>query len=257
MNCQQARPLIDPYADGELEAAAIPALEQHLRDCPACALAWRNLQGLKKALKQDEVYFTAPAALRQRIKAELPAPAKPVQQRPAWSWNWLTTAMSGAAAVCLALLLAVTMIRPSSEELLAQEIVSEHIRSLMPGHLMDVVSTDQHTVKPWFNGRVDFSPPVKDFAAEGFPLAGGRLDYLDGHGAAALVFQRHKHIINLFIWPAKVTNSKAISLAPIQGYHLIHWAEAGMTFWAVSDLNEQELMEFVQDYAMGTPSKQR
>ena len=251
MNCQQAKPLIGPYADGELEAAAILELEKHIHDCSRCALEWRNLQSLKKTLKQDALYFTAPAELRKRIKAELPSPERAVTQRPAWNWNWLTTAMSGAFAVCLALLLVVTQARPSSEKQLAQEIVSSHVRSLMGSHLMDVVSTDKHTVKPWFNGKLDFSPPVEDFAAEGFPLSGGRLDYVSGRSVAALVFQRHKHVINLFVWPAKEAVSKAASVRPSQGYHLIHWSEAGMTFWAVSDLNEKELMEFVQDFATG------
>ena len=251
MNCQQAKPLIDPYADGELESAAILELEQHLEGCSACMLAWRNLQSLKRTLKSDALYFTAPAELRQRIKSELPSPAKAVPQRQVLTWNWLTTALSGAFAVCLALLLMVMQTRPSSEQQLAQEIVSSHIRSLMPGHVMDVVSTDQHTVKPWFNGKLDFSPPVKDLAAQEFPLIGGRLDYLGGRSVAALVFQRHKHIINLFIWPTKENDSKPTSVTPSQGYNLIHWSEAKMTFWAVSDLNAKELMEFVQDFAAG------
>jgi len=245
MNCQQAKPLIDPYADGELEAAAVLELEKHLQSCSACASAWRNLQRLQKTLKQDALYFTAPDELRRRIKSELPFPAEAVPLRHAW--NWLTAVMSGAAA-CLALLLAVTLTRPSSEQPLAQEIVSSHIRSLMANHVMDVVSTDQHTVKPWFNGKLDFSPPVKNLAAQEFPLIGGRLDYIGGRGVAALIFQRHKHVINLFIWPAREKDSQPASLTPIQGYNIIHWCDAGTTFWAVSDLNEKELMEFVQDY---------
>ena len=251
MNCQQAKPLIDPYADGELEASTIPELEQHLQSCSACTLALRNLQSLKKTLKQDALYFTAPAELRQRIESELPSPAKTVPQRPVWSWNWLTTAMSGAFAICLALLLTVTLFRPSSDQSLAHEVVSSHIRSLMASHALDVVSTDQHTVKPWFNGKLDFSPPVKNLASQEFPLIGGRLDYIGARNVAALVFQRHKHVINLFIWPAKEKASKPASLTPIQGYNLIHWSDAQMTFWAVSDLNESELMQFVQDFAAG------
>jgi anti-sigma factor RsiW len=253
MNCEQARPLIEPYADGELEAAAILELEKHIHDCPACALAWRNTQALKKALKQDALYFAAPAELRRRIKAELPSPAKEVPPRLGWNWNWLSVLTSGAAAACLALLLAVTLLRPAPQQQLAQEIVSSHVRSLMANHMLDVVSTDQHTVKPWFNGRLDFSPPVKNLAEQEFPLIGGRLDYLGGRSVAALVFQRHKHVINLFIWPARESGSKPVPVATIQGYNVIRWSEAGMVFWAVSDLNETELMEFVQDYAAPVP----
>jgi anti-sigma factor RsiW len=253
MNCQQAKPLIDPYADGELEAAAILELEQHLQSCSACGLAWRNLQSLKKTLKQDTLYFTAPEELRRRIKSELPRPSESSPRRLAWNWNWLTTLTSAAAAACLALLLAVTLTRPSSGPQLAREIVSSHVRSLMANHILDVASTDQHTVKPWFNGKLDFSPPVRDLAAQQFPLIGGRLDYIDGRTVAALVFQRHKHVINLFIWPARESQSKPALPVSIHGYHVIHWTEGEMTFWAVSDLNEKELMEFVQDYGAAAP----
>ncbi|MGD1089955.1 MAG: anti-sigma factor, partial [Verrucomicrobiota bacterium] len=138
--------------------------------------------------------------------------------------------------------------RPSAEQRLTQEVVSSNIRSLMADHMLDVVSTDQHTVKPWFNGKLDFSPPVKDLAAQEFPLIGGRLDYIGGRSVAALIFHRNKHVINLFIWPVNEKDSKPAASASIQGYNVIHWSEAEMTFWAVSDLNEKELLEFVQDY---------
>lgn len=255
MNCQQAKLLLDPYADGELEAAAILELEQHLQHCSACGVAWRNLQNLKETLKQDELYFTAPEELRRRIQSALPSPVKRSPSWQGWNWNWLTAIMSGLAAACLALLLTVTMHRPAAGPAMAQEIVSSHVRSLMANHMLDVVSTDQHTVKPWFNGKLDFSPPVKDLAAQDFPLIGGRLDYLHGRDVAALVFQRHKHFINLFIWPAQEENLRPTAVRPIQGYNMIHWVEAGTAFWAVSDLNGKELMEFVDDYNAEAPSK--
>ncbi|MDB6066688.1 MAG: putative anti-sigma factor [Pedosphaera sp.] len=249
MNCQQAKPLINLYADGELDAAAILELEKHLHDCPACAAEWRNVQSLKKALKHDSLYFTAPAELRRLVKAELQPAAEIKPPWKLWNWNWPTTVTTGLATACLALLLAVTLTRPSAQQQLAQEVVSGHVRSMMANHELDVASTDQHTVKPWFNGKLDFSPPVKDLASQGFPLIGGRLDYLDGRGVAALVFQRQKHQINLFIWPTTDMNRQPTPHAPIKGYNVIHWSDANMTFWAVSDLNEKELMEFAQNFS--------
>jgi anti-sigma factor RsiW len=247
MNCEQARPLIQLYADGELDAARILELEQHLRECSQCAPAWRNLQGLKKAVRNEALYFTAPAALQRQIRTEL---RSQVKVRPDRSlWNWLTTATSGLATACLVLLLVVTLNHPSGQQELAQEIVSSHIRSLMANHALDVISTDQHTVKPWFNGKLDFSPPVKDLATQGFPLIGGRLDYLSGHTVAALVYQRHKHVLNLFIWPAKEKDSQIRTWGTIQGYNLLQWSHAGMNFWLVSDLNEQEMEDFATLFA--------
>jgi len=248
MNCQQAKLLLPAYADGELEASASLEIEKHVQNCSGCATELRNLQNLKKSLRSDPLYFTAPAELRRRIELELPSPRMPVAQNRAWSWNWLTAATSGAFAVCLGLLLMVTQARPSAEKQLAQDVVSSHVRSLMASHALDVVSTDQHTVKPWFNGKLDFSPPVKDLSAQGFPLIGGRLDYLDRRSVAALVYQRQKHLINLFVWPANAADSKPVAVTASQGYHLIHWSEGGMVFWAVSDLNQTELMEFVRNF---------
>jgi anti-sigma factor RsiW len=248
MNCQQARPLINPYADGELDAAGILELEKHIHDCPACALAWRNAQTLKKSLKQDALFFTAPTELRRRIKAELCSQVETKSRRSFGNWNWLTATTISLATACLALLLTLTLSRPSAEQQLTQEVVSSNIRSLMADHMLDVVSTDQHTVKPWFNGKLDFSPPVKDLKAQEFPLIGGRLDYIGGRSVAALVFHRNKHVINLFIWPVNKKDSQPAVAASIQGYNVIHWTNTAMTLWAVSDLNEKELMEFVQDY---------
>jgi len=245
MNCEQAKPLIQPYADGELDAGRILELEKHFQDCTACARVWNDLRTLKKAVKQEALYFNAPAELRRQIKTELRSLSGAPRQN---LWNWLTAATTAVAAVCLALLLTIAALRPSAQQQLAQEIVSGHVRSLMANHTLDVVSSDQHTVKPWFDGKLDFAPPVKDLAAQDFPLTGGRLDYLDGRSVAALVFQHRKHVINLFIWPAKEADVPPAALAPMQGYNVIHWSGNGMTFWAVSDLNEKELMDFAQAF---------
>ena len=246
MNCQRAGLLIDAYADGELDATGVLELEKHLHECPACEFAFRNVQNLKKSLMQDSLFFSTPAELRQKLKAEL-RPQTEVRRRFG-IWNWLAVATAGVAVICLALFLSLALTHPSAQQQIAQEIVSSHIRSLMANHEMDVASSDQHTVKPWFDGKLDFSPPVKDLAAQGFPLIGGRLDYLGNRAVAALVFHRYKHVINLFIWPTKEGNSEPAVRTPINGYNLIHWSQGGMTFWAASDLNEKELMEFVQDF---------
>jgi anti-sigma factor RsiW len=241
MNCQQAKPLIDFYADGELDAARILELEKHFHDCPACALAWRNAQTLKKSLKQDSLFFTAPPELRRAIKAEL---CSQIETKPRWSfwnWNWLTAASTSFATVCLALLLTMTMTRPSTQQQITQEIVSSHIRSLMENHMLDVVSTDQHTVKPWFDGKLDFAPDVKDFAAQGFPLVGGRLDYLNNRAVAALVYRRNKHLINVFVWPAQGAN--AGKTENLRGYFVVSRDVNRFHYCLVSDLNEKELSE--------------
>lgn len=248
MNCDQAKFFIQPYADGELDAARILDLEKHIRECSACALAWRNQLNLKKAMKPDELYFTAPKELRQQIKVELHTQFGNQSEQKFWNWNWLTTATTALAAVCLAFLLMSTLSRPTAQQELAQEIISGHIRSLMANHALDVVSTDQHTVKPWFDGKLTFAPPVKDFTVQEFPLIGGRLDYLAGNPVAALVYQRHKHIINVFIWPTQEADTNPTAIAPLQGYHLVHWSRAGMNFWVVSDVNANELLEFSNDW---------
>jgi anti-sigma factor RsiW len=249
MNCEQAKPLIPLYVDGELDTTQSLEMERHLQQCPACAKEWRALLALQKFVRQEELFFAAPAALRRNLLAELRGAAGRTAEPSFWSWKWLAAAMSGAATVCLAFLLVLTLRQPSAGDALARELVSSHIRSLMASHALDVVSTDQHTVKPWFDGKLDFAPPVKDLATQGFPLIGGRLDYINNRAVAALVFQRHKHVINLFIWPGVEKDSTPSVTKPRQGYNVIHWSQAGMSCWAVSDLNQQELLEFADDFS--------
>ena len=163
-----------------------------------------------------------------------------------WNWAWprVLAPLAGAALVMLIAL--PIILHTSTEDRLTQEIVSGHVRSLMANHLTDIASSDQHTVKPWFNGKLPFSPPVTDLAAQGFPLIGGRLDYVEDHPVAALVYQRHKHFVNLFTWPSSRTSSTSGELRTRQGYNVIHWRQGGMEYWAVSDVGQDDLRDFVQ-----------
>jgi anti-sigma factor RsiW len=161
-------------------------------------------------------------------------------------WRWLSIPVSLAFVAIMIWAFEPVLTGPFRNDFLTQEIISSHVRSLMADHLTDVASSDQHTVKPWFNGKVDFSPPVKDLADHGFPLVGGRLDYIANKPVAALIYHHRKHFINLFIWPSKEGLNLGEKTVTHQGYNLIHWNKSGMTYWAVSDLNDSELQEFVQ-----------
>jgi anti-sigma factor RsiW len=275
VNCQENEMLIHAYVDGELDLLSTVKLEAHLRDCTPCAQAHRNLQTLRTGISSGDVYFKAPNHLAERVRLALQEadngeayssasvqemsrrmPSQQLPKRMWWqfSWAWAGVAAAVAMAALVVWRLDPGVSRRSQNELLAQEVLSSHVRSLMASHLTDVPSSDQHTVKPWFNGKLDFSPPVKDLAAEGFPLVGGRLDYLNDRPVAALVYQRRKHFINLFIWPSDSGSGQKTVMR--QGYNLLHWAQSGMSYWAVSDLNSTELQDFVhlvQSHTAGTP----
>ena len=257
MSCQDVRPLLHAFVDDELDVAHSLDVQRHLDTCPACAREHAAQRALRAALRNDALYFRPSEDFATRARAALRATAATAgaagPTRPAKGFPWIFRPWlpAGAAAALLAVI-AITFFRlgpgapgPSADELLAREVVASHIRSLMPGHLTDVPSSDQHTVKPWFNGRLDFSPPVKDLATEGFSLAGGRLDYLAGRPIAALVYGRRQHIINLMVWPAPREADRSPTAEIRQGYHLLRWTRDGMNYWAVSDLNENELREFV------------
>lgn len=161
-------------------------------------------------------------------------------------WNWLGIGGSFAVTTALVLSLILHLIPPPRTDQLTENLVANHIRSLMADHLTDIASSDQHTVKPWFNGQLDYSPPVRDLAMDGFPLAGGRLDYANGRAVAALVYRRRGHLINVFVWPDSEDKQVALEQSEQQGYHLLRWVQAGMVFWTISDLNLEELARFVQ-----------
>jgi len=247
MICLETQDLMPAYLDGELDLVRTLEIERHLQACQACALAFQNHQALRSAMTAGSLYYPAPANLRRRVRSAV-RQANQTETKP-WlpSWRWLSVGAALAAVAVLILALMPALIRPPADDLVTQEIISAHIRSLMAEHLTDVASSDRHTVKPWFNGRLDFSPPVTDLTERGFPLIGGRLDYLNHRPVAALVYRRQQHIINLFIWPSpQASQQMTMKPATQQGYHLLRWASTGMIFLAISDLNQSELEEFVQ-----------
>jgi len=251
MVCRDAMDRFSPFLDDELDPVASREVSRHLESCPSCAAALDRHRQLSESLRRDLEYHRAPDLLRARVVRDVRAAARRdgAHSRPATQpWRWL----SAAAAVIVVgggTWLVTTLPRDHADGLTAREAVSGHIRSLMANHLTDVTSTDQHTVRPWFAGKLDFSPPVTDFAGAGYPLIGGRLDYLQGHSAAALVYLHHKHTINVFVWPVANAHEGVAPPMTQQGFHVIHGTHAGMTYWVVSDLNAQELASFAEMFA--------
>jgi anti-sigma factor RsiW len=246
MSCQRIQETLDGYLDGELDLVRNMEVEEHLRGCPACTETYQNRLGLRSAVRAAAPYFRAPTELEKRVRSAVRQVAKAAPGPRTMSWGWLGAAAAAAMVLVLAWTLVPRLRGPAGEDLLAREVVSSHVRSLMAAHLTDVASSDQHRVKPWFNGKLDFSPPVKELASEGFPLVGGRLDYLAGRPVAALVYQRRQHFINVFLWPATQGGDTAGKTQARQGYNLIRWTKASMTCWVVSDLSPAELQEFAR-----------
>jgi anti-sigma factor RsiW len=252
MSCQETQTLLHGHVDGELDLLRSLEIDQHLQECAACAQAYTNLQALRMTIKDRAPYFEVPAALRKRIQSSIRQ-----QSKTGFALHVLPVRnLAIAASLGFILLTASGMIRivydrtngVSTQEL----VVASYVRSeMLPSHLVDVESSDQHTVKPWFAGKIDFAPPVPDLKDQGFDLKGGRLDYLDKKAVATLVYRARQHIINLFIWPASSAESAA-RMETRQGYHLIHWTQFSMTYWAVSDVNETELEEFVRQVQQKT-----
>jgi anti-sigma factor RsiW len=237
VTCETVERDVDAYIDRELDAAADRELRDHLTGCALCRSRVAERQALSRLVRALP-YHPAPDHVRARVSR--PATRTVTTQR--------VIAWAAAAAVIIAIGSGVTLVRLATAraDSTVEQVVDGHVRSLMGDHLFDVRSTDQHTVKPWFLGKLDFSPPVVDLAATGFPLAGGRLDYLDGRPAAALVYQRRQHTINLFIAPASDRTSSSMTTQTVRGFHIHHWTRAGMSFWVVSDLNDGELSEFTR-----------
>jgi mycothiol system anti-sigma-R factor len=241
MSCELSSVSLHGYLDGELDAIRAAEFERHLETCPECLAELEAQESLRASLEQAQLRERAPASLRKSVLQSLPkAPARfRVAQNPTWPW----------LAVAASLLLMVTVVGwrvlrtrtgPDTSSELSAEIIDAHLRALQPGHLVDVVSTDQHTVKPWFNGKVDFAVPVRDFSDEGFPLQGGRLDVIHGRTVAALVYGRRKHEVNVFAWP-ETAPGEARSSGSSRGYQWICFRKGGMEIWMVSDLAAPDL----------------
>lgn len=246
MYCEEAGTLVDAYIDGELDLVRILEIEHHIQDCPKCNRLYKNQQSLVKTLREGRLYFETPKKLDRQIHNALLKEARKSNFAGRLPAGWLTGMVTVLALMLAGWSLFTLLTAPSAEEALAKEVVNSHVRSLMLNHLQDVASTDQHTVKPWFNGKLDYSPPVEDFASKGYPLVGGRIDYINNRPVAVMVYNRRLHVINLFVWPAGNSPAQDIRSETIQGYHYIHWTTATMTYWAVSDLNPAELVDFVQ-----------
>ena len=246
MNCQDTQNLLDAYGDGELDLVSTLAVERHLQECPGCTQRQQNHHALHEALREPALYFKAPTHLQKRLRGTPREGIHDVPRYRFWSWRGASIATASACAALLLWVLIALPSRPAADDVLTQEVVSSHIRSLMANHLTDVPSSDQHTVKPWFDGKLDFAPPVTDLTQQGFPLVGGRLDYLGNRSVAALVYQRRQHVINLFIWPSNDIAESGNKMMTRQGYNVLRWTQAGMSFWLVSDVNLSELQQLAE-----------
>jgi anti-sigma factor RsiW len=247
MECDRAAGLLSPLLDNALGPWTRFRLTRHLAHCADCAGKLEELRAMQSAIRDKLVYHRAPPGLAARIGASLPREA-PLPPSRAWfrlpRWQLAGSGLAGAlAGAALTFMLALNL-QPAVQDAVTDAAIASHVRSLMADHLTDVLTSDQHTVKPWLSARLDVSPEVRDFAARGFPLVGGRLDYIDGHPAAAVVYRRAKHVINLFAWAAPGQPDAAFHEATKQGFHVITWRQGGIEYVAVSDVEAEQLAEF-------------
>ncbi|WP_424630570.1 anti-sigma factor family protein [Bradyrhizobium sp. SYSU BS000235] len=257
--CAEWELMLHGFIDGELDASHSLRFEQHLASCPHCSNQLEGFQALRKTVAQKGVRWQTPEHVRAQVLAAIAREAAMQTRSPVAAASggmfrifdrakqWLFVPSLAALAASLFIVMSPMRDRSSIED----QIVASHVRSLLVDHLTDVATSDRHTVKPWFNGKIDFSPPVVDLAPQGFPLVGGRVDYIGGRVVAALVYRRHGHFINVFVWPAP---SATETTAMRDGYNMANWTKDGLNFWAVSDVNSDDIAKFRDAFVKQTSS---
>jgi anti-sigma factor RsiW len=250
MTCDEAEILLHALIDGELDAGNARAVEDHIAGCPHCAAQLADYREMSKVMAGADLRFAAPPSLRRRVEASLPQTRTLNPQTRTLNRRWMLRgfAMGSAVSAIAATGLFAIVLRDDDQQRILSEVVSAHLRSLQAGHLTDVVSTDQHTVKPWFNGRLDVSPPVIDLTGQGFTLIGGRLDYVDNRAIGAVVYKRRAHVINLFVAQTSNMERKPARIETVQGFNIRRWSDRGLNYWAVSDIGVDELAEFGEKF---------
>ena len=261
MRCTDTSELLDAYLDNELPPDEAGDVRTHLAECRDCSRAFDGLSVTSRLLREGLTRYPAPDMLKARIRSALAEPDTPLVaafdgRRPSiMPYRWLRVAAAGLMIAVASSIMTYDVVRErAGPGIVPDEVLASHLRSLMPGHLTDVTSNNQHNVKPWFNGRVDLSPPVPGLDSAGFVLDGGRLDYIGGRTVAAIVYLRRQHVVNVFSWPEPGGDAQ-VSTVTSHGYHLVSWRTNGVAFWAVSDLNATELSQFVALFQQGGPDR--
>ena len=252
--CPDREALLQALLDGELDAANALAVEAHLRTCQGCAAHFRMLQAVRTRLAEADLSAPASPALRARIEAMIDAEDRhAARARPRPWWTGAAAGWSAAGAMtAIAASLMLVQVAPMQTASLQDQLIASHVRSLEASHLIDIATSDRHVVKPWFNGKIDFAPPVVDLKDQGFPLVGGRLDYASNREVAALVFRRNAHLINLFVMPARASGFSWPVRTQQTSYSVVHWTRGGLDFWAVSDVEAAQLEAFHQAFVAHT-----
>ena len=244
MTCREAGPLLHARLDNELDMAGSASVDVHLSDCRACAAQYQALQNLHEEIVAADLAYAPGIALERKLADRFQREEK--SPRRLWNWNWLNASVMGAVAIAAVLLIiSIPMLRVNSTDAISAEILDNHLRALQAVHQVDVPSSDQHTVKPWFQGKTSFSPPVPDLSNDDFILVGGRLEVIHQQPAAAIVYRRRQHVIDLYVSPSAGADSDT-QLHDLGGYHLLHWMQNNISYWAVSDVDPTDLRRFAE-----------